>query len=147
MLEKELHDLLLLCARSVRAARASRNRRDVERGCALSAMSRVHTSAALEETQHGLGTPSTNRAMQWSRASFVLVFDVRSSVEEALNHRSLVGWVPRLPGLWPRIARIVESGGSTPILGVRVSSTFDERPDGEWPEGGRRKVQRRVSDV
>ncbi len=41
----------------------------------------------------------------------------------------------------------MESGCSTPILGVRVSSSFDERPDGERPQCGRRKVERRISDV
>jgi len=68
VLEKELLNLLPLGARSLRAARARRVRNDVERGCALSTVSRVHTSAALQETANGLGTPCANRAMQWSRA-------------------------------------------------------------------------------
>src|SRR5437762_14214081 len=63
VLQKELHDLFLLGARSLRAARARRTRTDVERGRALPAVSRVHTSAALEETPNGLGTPCANRAM------------------------------------------------------------------------------------
>src|SRR5206468_5853194 len=63
VLEKELHDLLLLGARSLRAGRARRTRTDVERGRALPAVSRIHTSATLEETANGLGTSCANRAM------------------------------------------------------------------------------------
>ena len=75
------------------------------------------------------------------------MLDVRPGVEEERNHRPLFGRVPRLSRLGPRIARIMESGCSTPILGVRVSSSFDQRPDGEGPERGRREVERRISDV
>jgi hypothetical protein len=85
--------------------------------------------------------------MQWSRASLVLVLDVRPSAEKELNHRPLFGRVPRLSCRGPRIAGVVESGCATPILGVRVSSSFDQRPDGEGPERGRREVERRISDV
>jgi hypothetical protein len=85
--------------------------------------------------------------MQWSRACLVLVLDVRPSVEQELNHRPLFGRVPRLSRLGPRIARIMESGCSTPILGVRVSSSFDQRPDRERQKRGRREVERRISDI
>ena len=61
VLQKELHDLFLLGARSLRAARARRTRTDVERGCALPAVSRVHASATLEETANGLGASCANR--------------------------------------------------------------------------------------
>ena len=146
-MEKELHDLLLLGARSLRAARARRTRTDVERGRALPAVSRVHTSATLEETANGLGTPCANRAMEWGRPCLVLMLDVRAGGEEELNHRPLFGRVPRLSRLGPRIARIMESGCATPILSVRVSSSLDQRADGERPERGRREVERRISDV
>src|SRR3954449_1967286 len=116
--KKELHDRLLLGARALRAARARRTRPDVERGRALAPVSRVHTSAPLEETADSFGTSCANRAMECSRACLVLMLDVRPGVEEQLNYRSLSGRVPRLSRLGPRIARIVESGCSTPILGV-----------------------------
>ena len=128
ILEKDLHDLLLLGARSLRAGRARRMRNDVERGRALPAVSRVHTSAALEETADGLGTPCANRSMQWSRARLVLVLDVRPRVEKELNHRPLFGRVPRLSCLGPRIARVVERGFATPILGVRVAPASISAP-------------------
>jgi hypothetical protein len=110
-------------------------------------VTRVDTSAALEQTANGLGTPRANRAMQWSRARLVLVLEVRPGVEEALDHRSLFGRIPHLSGLGPRIARVVKRGCATPILGVRVSSGFDERPDGERPERGGREMERRIADV
>src|SRR4029450_988384 len=122
-------------------------RSNVERGRALPAVSRVHTSAALEETANGLWTPCANRAMQWSRARLVLVLDVRPSVEQELNQRPLFGRVPRLSRLGPRIARIMESGCSAPILGVRVRSSFDQRPDCERQKRGRREVEGRISDI
>jgi len=147
VLEKELHDLLLLGARPFRAARARRMRDDVERRRALPAVSRIHASAALEETANGLGTPCANRAMQWSRARFILVLDVRPGVEKALNHRPLFGRVPGLSRLGSRVARVMESRCSTPILGVRVSSGCDQRLDGERPERRSREVERRISDV
>src|SRR4029453_18328972 len=111
------------------------------------AVSRVHTSAALEETANGLGTPRANRAMQWSRIRLVLVLDVRASVKEELNHRSLFGRVPRLSRPGPRIARIMESGCPTTILGVRISSSFDQRPDSERPERRCRQMESRISDI
>src|SRR5262249_50689270 len=147
VLMKELHDLLLLGPRSSRSARARRMRNDVERGRALPAVSRINASAALGETANGLGTPCAHRAMQWSRARLVLALDVRPGVEEELNHRPLFGRVPRRSRLRPRIARIMESGGSTPILGVRVSSGFEQRADSERPERRSREVERRISDV
>ena len=89
VLEQEPHDLLLLGARALRAARARRIRCEVERGRPLPAVRRVRTSAALEETANGLGTPCANGAMQRGRARLVLVLDVGPCVEEELNHRSL----------------------------------------------------------
>src|SRR6185312_10855525 len=78
--EQKLQDLLLLGVRSLRAARARRVRDDVQRSRTLTAVPRIHTSAALEKTANGFRTPRANRAMQWSRASFVLLLDVRASV-------------------------------------------------------------------
>src|SRR5262245_31625172 len=104
IVEQELHDFLLFGACSLYAARARRMRHDVERRRALPAVSCVHTSAALEETTNGLGTPCANRAMQWSCARLVLVLDVRAGVEQELNHRPLVRRVPRFSRLWPHIA-------------------------------------------
>jgi hypothetical protein len=54
----------------------------MERARALPAVSRVHTSAALEEAANGLGTPRANRAMQSSRVRLVLVLDIRPRIEE-----------------------------------------------------------------
>ena len=146
VLEKELHDLLLLRVRSFRAARTRRMRRDVERGRALPAVSRVDTSAALEQTANGLGTPRANRAMQRRRTRLLLVLDVRSRIEEALNHRPLLGRVPRLP-VGPCIARVMQRGRTAPILGVRVGASFDQRPDGERPERRRGEMERRIPGV
>jgi len=145
--EKELLDLLLLGARSLRAARARRMCHEVERGRALPAVSRIHASAAFQETANSLGTPCANRAMQRSRARLVLALDVRSSAKEKLDHRPLFGRVPCSSRLGPRIARIVERGCATPILGVRVSSGFDQSSDCERPERGRREMEGRVADV
>lgn len=36
---------------------------------------------------------------------------------------------------------------STPILGVRVGSGFDQCSNGGGPEGGRREMERRISNV
>src|SRR5262245_55525573 len=119
----------------------------MEWGRALPAMSRVHTSAALEETANGLGTPRANRAMERSRARLVNVLDLRASVEEQLDHGHLRGGVPRLTALWPRVARIMQSDCAPPILGVRGSSRFYQRRDGVRPECRRRKVEGRISDV
>ena len=85
--------------------------------------------------------------MEWSRARLVLVLDVGPRVKKEPNHRPLFGGVPGLSRLGPRIARVVERGCATPILGVRVSSSFDQRPDGKRPECGCREVERRISDV
>jgi hypothetical protein len=41
----------------------------------------------------------------------------------------------------------MERGCSAPIPGVRVSSSFDQRPGRERPERGRREVERRISDI
>lgn len=41
----------------------------------------------------------------------------------------------------------MQRGGSTPILGLRVSSSFDERRHGERPKRCGREVERRISDV
>jgi hypothetical protein len=88
-LEKESHDLLLLGARSARAARAGRTRRDVKRGRALPPVSGVHPRAALEETANGFRTSCANCAMQWSRARFVLPLDLCPCLDEEIDHRSL----------------------------------------------------------
>jgi hypothetical protein len=85
--------------------------------------------------------------MQWSRASFVLVFDVGSSVEKELNHGLLFGGTPYLSSFRPRIACIVECDSSPPILGVQVSSRFDQRPDGARLESGCRNVECCISSV
>ena len=147
VLDQEFLDLLLLGACSLRAARARRMRYEVERGRALPAVSRIHASAAFQETANSLGTPCANRAMQRSRARLVLALDVRSSAKEKLDHRPLFGRVPCSSRLGPRIARIVERGCATPILGVRVSSGFDQSSDCERPERGRREMEGRVADV
>jgi len=147
VIEKDLHDLLLLGARSLRAARARRMHDDVERSRALPAVRRVDTSAALEETANGLRTACANRAMQWSCTRPVLVLDVRAGVEEELNHRPLGGLVRGHSRIGTRIARVMKSDGSTPIFGVRVCSSVDERSDGERPERRRREMQRRIADV
>ena len=145
--EKERHDLLLLVVRTLRAARARRARADVERCRALPAVSRVHTSAPLEETADSLGAPRANRVMQRNRSGLVLVLDVRPRVEEELNHRPLFGRVPHPFRPGPGIARVMESGCSTPVLGVRISSRLDQRADGERPERRCREVEGCIAGV
>ena len=86
VLQQELYDLPLLGVRAFRAARARRMRGDVEKRRALSAVRRIHTSAALEETANGLRTPCANRTMQRRRARLVLALDIRACVEQELNH-------------------------------------------------------------
>jgi hypothetical protein len=41
----------------------------------------------------------------------------------------------------------MKRGCSAPIPGIRVSSSFDQRRDGERPERGRREMERRIADV
>lgn len=144
---QDLHDFLLLDVSSLRAACAGRMRRQVENRRALAAVTCVRASAMLEETANRLGTSRANRTMEWSSARLVPVLDVGSGGEEELNDRPLFGRVPRRSRLGPRIARIVQRGGSTPILGVRVGACFDERSDGERPQRCGREVKRRISDV
>ena len=76
-----------------------------------------HTSAALEETADGLGTPCANRACSGAAPALSLC-PMSTQRREGLNH-DLFGRVPRLSCLGPRIARVVESGCATPILGVQ----------------------------
>jgi hypothetical protein len=57
VLEKERDDLVLVGARALHAARAGRVRHGVERCRALPALTRVHTSAALEEAVERLVLP------------------------------------------------------------------------------------------
>src|SRR3954469_11995373 len=83
---KELHDLLLLGVRTLRAAGARRMHGEMESGRTLLAVGRVRTSAAFEETANGLRTSCANRAMQRSGARLVLLLDVRAGIEEELNH-------------------------------------------------------------
>ena len=56
-MEKEFLDFLLFGARSLRAARARRMPSNVEKGGAVPAVSRVHSSATLQETANCYGTP------------------------------------------------------------------------------------------
>src|ERR1044071_9127069 len=102
---------------------------------------RLHTSAVLEETANGPRTSRANGAMERRRARLVRVFDVRAGLEQQLNHRRLRRWIPCLPGLGPWIARVMKCERPTPIPGVRVRSSVNQRLDGERPERGRREMQ------
>src|SRR5262245_12734502 len=147
VLKQQVDDLQLFGARSFGAASARRMRNDVERGGALAAVRGVHASAVLEETANRLGAPCANRAMERSRARLVQMLDVRPGSEKEFNHRSLFRRVPRLSGLRPRIARVVERGGFAPVLGVAVASRRDARFDDERPKRGRREMERGIADV
>ncbi len=138
---------MLLGASSPGAARARGTRTDVKRGSALPAVSCVHTRSALQETANGLGAPCPDRPMQWSHAGLVLVLDVGSGIEEELDYQALFRRIPRLPRPGPCIARVMESGCSTSILSVLVSSSVDQSFDHERAESRRGNVERRISGV
>jgi len=63
-------------------------RSGVKEGRVITPVGHVDTSAALEETANGLGTPRANRAMQRGCARLVLVLDVRPGFEEEISRRS-----------------------------------------------------------
>jgi len=118
----------------------------MEKRRVLPAVRGIHAGAALEQTTNRLGTPGAYRAMQRRRARSFLVLDIRSRVEQQPNHQPLLRRVPRLTP-WPRIARIVERQGSSPVCSMHVCAGVDQRlNDGREKRGGR-EVERRVSDV